>query len=68
MRINLKIFRVRNNLTQQEISEKIGCQRVTYSAIENGKRNGRQSFWNDLQTAFSIPENEMWELMKNSEA
>lgn len=65
MRTNLKVFRVKNRLSQQEISDKIGCQRVTYSAIENGKRNGRQTFWKDLQNAFSIPESEMWELMKD---
>lgn len=63
-RTNLKLFRVKNKLSQAAISEKIGCQRATYSAIECGKRSGRKDFWNKLQQAFNVPEGEMWELMK----
>lgn len=63
MRTNLKVFRVKHNLSQEEISEKIGCKRATYSAIECGKRNGQQNFWKKLQKAFSIPDAEMWDLM-----
>lgn len=65
MRTNLKVFRVRKNLSQEKMAERIGCKRVTYSTIENGVRNGRQTFWNKLQKAFDVPESEMWELMKN---
>lgn len=65
MRTNLKVFRVRKNLSQEQISAKIGCKRVTYSAIECGKRSGRSTFWEKLQKAFDVPEAEMWELMKN---
>lgn len=67
MRINLKVFRVQHNLTQDEIAEKIGCTRATYSAIENGIRDGRKSFWKALQYAFQIPDTEMWALQKNEE-
>lgn len=65
MRTNLKIFRIRNHLSQSEISDRIGCSRATYAAIENGARCGRQTFWNDLQTAFHLPDSAMWDLMKN---
>lgn len=65
MRHNLKVFRVKHNLTQHEISEKIGCTRSTYSAIESGKREGRRTFWRDLQAAFHVSDEEMWALMKN---
>lgn len=64
-RTNLKIFRVKQNMTQAEFSERIGYQRQTYAAIENGIRDGRQTFWKDLQQAFNIPDGEIWELMKN---
>ena len=67
MRINLKIFRIKNKLTQQEISDTLGCSLATYSAIERGDRNGRPTFWNSLQTAFNIPSAEMWELMAEDE-
>lgn len=64
MRTNLKLFRVKRGLTQEEISDLIGCARATYSMIETGKREGRRSFWNALQKAFNVADDEMWELMK----
>lgn len=67
-RTNLEVFRIRKHMTHEEISKEIGCNRATYSAIEGGKRDGRQAFWKKLQAAFDIPEAEMWELMKNDEA
>lgn len=65
MRKNLKMFRVRNELSQEQIAEKIGCTRSTFSSIEIGKREGRRAFWNSLQSAFNIPDEEMFGLMKN---
>lgn len=66
-RTNLKIFRVKNHLSQEEMAKRIGCMRATYSAIESGKRSGRQAFWLDFQKAFSIPDEELWGYMKNDE-
>lgn len=65
MRTNLKVFRVKKNMSQDAIAEKIGCRRSTYSAIEKGNREGKQKFWNDLQKAFDIPDSDVWQLMKN---
>lgn len=65
MRKNLKVFRVKNDLTQAEIADKIGCTRATYSAIENGTRDGRKTFWHKLQEAFAIPDADMWALQIN---
>ena len=65
MRTNLKVFRVKQNLTQDEIAEKIGYTRSSYSTIETGERNGRDAFWNALQQTFNIPDDEMWALKKN---
>lgn len=67
MRTNLKIFRIRQKLSQAEMAEKIGCRRSTYSAIEQGTRNGRLSFWDALKTAFDLPDTEIGGLMKNDE-
>ena len=64
IRTNLKVFRVRLGLSQEEIAKKIGVIRPTYSAIENAKRTGRKTFWNDLQTAFGLTDEEIQELMK----
>lgn len=65
MRTNLKVFRVKQHLSQEEMAEKIGFSRGAYTAIEAGKRDGRQSFWVALQKAFDIPDSEMWSLRKN---
>ena len=67
MRKNLKLFRTNRFLSQQEIADKIGCTRSTYSSIESGKREGRKYFWKRLQAAFDIPDEEMYGLMKNDE-
>lgn len=67
MRTNLKLFRVKLGLSQEEISHDLDCCRATYSAIENGTRRGNMSFWNKLQERFAIPSCEMWELMKDDE-
>lgn len=64
VRTNLKVLRVKNNLSQMDIAERIHCTRATYAAIENGLRSGSIRFWESLQTAFDIPDDQMWELMK----
>lgn len=66
-RTNLKLFRVKHKLSQEKMAEKIGCVRATYAAIESGKRSGRQIFWRNFQKAFSIPDTELWGLMKTDE-
>ena len=65
MRTNLKLLRVKVGLSQEEMSNKIGCSRATYSAIEKGARTGGCKFWEQLQQAFFIPSSEMWDLMRN---
>lgn len=53
-RLNLKLFRFSNFLTQAEMAQKIGCPRTTYQMIECGLRNGRLSFWNKVKTNFNL--------------
>lgn len=65
MRTELKVFRVRKNLSQEAFSEKIGCRRATLAAIENGTRNGRKAFWDGIKTAFGISDADLEELKKN---
>lgn len=61
-RINLKLFRIRRNLTQADMAERVGYARDAYNAIESGKRNPSIDFFTALQIAFSIPNENMWEL------
>lgn len=65
MRTNLKVFRIKRHMSQQEFADELGYVRATYSAIECGKRNGRKSFWNELQKTFDVSDEEMWKLMQN---
>lgn len=64
MRYTLYMFRCSHRMTQQEMADKIGFDRMTYSAIENGKRDGSMRFWNALQRAFNLDNDELAELMK----
>lgn len=63
-RTNLKIFRIKHNLTQNNIAQKIGCGRDAYNAIENGMRNPSYEFIEKLQAAFDIPNADVWELLE----
>ena len=63
-RIELKMFRVRLDISQAEMAERIGVDRSTYSSVENGTRNGTYKFWMKFKTTFDIPESEMWRFMQ----
>ena len=62
-RINLKIFRIRQGLTQADMAARVGCARDAYCAIEAGKRDPSVNFFCALQDAFGIPDEKMWELV-----
>lgn len=66
-RTNLKLFRIKQKMSQEDIAFKIGVTRATYSSIECGKRTGRQYFWLAFQKAFNIPDEELWGYMKTDE-
>lgn len=64
MRTNLKLLRVKHELSQLQMAEKLGVGRTTYVAIEKGQRDGSMGFWQTVQNVFNIPDAEMWGLMK----
>ena len=66
-RTNLRIFRVKNKLSQEQMAKRIGVTRATYSAIEKGTRNGKQTFWAKFQKAFNVPDNDLWGYIKTDE-
>lgn len=65
MRMNLKVLRVKNHLTQEQMADEIGVGRQTYAAVEQGKQRGGEYFWETVQSRFEVPDSEMWELMRN---
>ena len=67
MRTELKVLRIKSNLTQKELAEKLGVSYPTYNLIEQGKRKGSTEFWANLQKAFNLTDAEMWQLYANKE-
>lgn len=64
MRTGLKLFRVKNHLTQQQVAERVGVSRQVYSKIERGVSQGNTNFWVTFQRCFNIPDEYMYSLMK----
>ena len=67
MRSRLKAFRVLKKLRQTDIAYELGVSRATYSFIERGERSGNAEFWQRLQRTYSVPDEEMYKLMKVDE-
>ena len=64
MRTELKLFRVKNHLTQQQVAERVGVSRQVYSKIERGGSQGNTNVWVTFQRCFNIPDEYMYSLMK----
>lgn len=65
-RHKLKVFRVKHNLTQQQLADQLGVSLSTYNLIEAGKRRGSEVFWLKLQTTFNLEGGEVWELQSTT--
>lgn len=66
MRKELKIFRIRHNLTQGQLGNMFGITRQQYCLIETGRRKGSADFWLSLQKEFDLTNEETQELMENT--
>lgn len=66
-RRNLKVFRIKNGLTQAEMAERIGVSRSTYSDIESGRRKCAVDFLRKIQVEFNVPDSEIWSLSKTTD-
>ena len=62
MRTKLKIFRIARKLNQQQMAAKLDYERAYYGHIERGYQDGSPSFWERLQKAFALTDDEMQEL------
>lgn len=62
MRTKLKIFRIMRKLNQHQMAAKLGYERAYYGHIERGFMVGSAAFWERLQKAFGLTENELQEL------
>ena len=62
---NLKIWRMKQRITQQEMANKTGVSLSTYNLIENGSRRGSHEFWVRVQREFNLTDGEVWRLQNN---
>lgn len=63
---SLKVFRARRGLTQEQMANQMGWSRQYYAKTENGRSAGSITFWDRLQHAFNVPDEEMWSLVKDT--
>lgn len=66
-RVNLKVFRVKNLLTQEEMAQKIGLSRYSYIMLESGKRDFKISTLKKFKKAFNLTEDEMIKLIEKGD-
>lgn len=62
MRTKLKILRIKHQLTQDEIAARLGYKRAYFGHVESGHTGGSQEFWQRLQNAFQLTDDEVQEL------
>jgi putative transcriptional regulator len=65
MKNSIKVERARRNITQEELSEKLGVSRQSINAIETGKFVPSTILALKLSRFFKISVNELFELEKN---
>lgn len=64
MKNNIKVERARRNITQEELSEKLGVSRQSVNAIETGKFVPSTLLALKLSRFFKLSVNELFELEK----
>ena len=63
----LKDFRKKQRLTQQQIANKLGINRVTYTKIELGYRDPDLNFMRNFEKAFNLSPKEIHSIFFTSQ-
>lgn len=61
-RINLKLFRIKNDFTQQQMADKLGISKSHYTALELGKVNPSVQLLDKFSKEFEY--DDVWEIFK----
>lgn len=66
LKIRTKLINFRQELgfTQKRIAELLGVSRTYINCIELGKADGSISFWKRLQSKLCLPDEMVWQFMK----
>lgn len=62
MRTKLKVFRIMQKLNQHKMAAKLGYERAYYGHVERGYMKGSTEFWERLQKAFALTDEQVQEL------
>lgn len=62
--MTLKEFRIRKNLTQEELSKATGVSQQHISRVENGRVRMSQDFGAKLISNFDLTLEQVWEMME----
>lgn len=65
MRTELKVLRVKYNLTQVEAAKKLEVSTATYNLIENGNRDGNVKLWRKVKKVFKLTDEQAWKIYAN---
>ena len=65
MRTELKVLRIKKQLTQTQLASKLGTTVANYCLIEKGTRNGSKDFWNKIQKFYILKDGEVCKLYNN---
>ena len=63
---NLKKFRKKIKMKQEEVAKIINYSRQYYSCVERGKKRGSVEFYQRIQDKFDLTDAETWVLTKNT--
>ena len=61
-RLKLKLLRVKLGYTQEEMANKCGIKRNTYSSIEKGTGKGSEDFWFNVMKVGELNPNQLFEI------
>lgn len=64
MRTKLKIFRIQQHKNQLEMAAALGYERAYYGHVERGYAAGSAAFWDRLQAAYGLTDDQVKELQE----
>ena len=64
MRTKLKIFRVQQRKSQEQMAAMLGYKHAYYGHVERGAQKGSAAFWARLQAAFQLTDDKVKELQE----
>ena len=59
-------LRITRRWSQADVVKKAGIPISTYQLIEQGKNEGKPSTWLKIQNLYKIPDEKMWQIIKQS--